>query len=214
MAEQFLKAYSIHIGDLFQLVGSRNKAIIKTIKKNKRQANDVDDLIREWQKKPAKGEKPFGLDQALNDIVAGDLDKGRAYEYLRTLELFLEGEGKLLPDEVVFPGRGWQEIGKEISEWGLPTLGAAWCSPGFSFPWKKENSPASPAWPKVTAITTEDVSKLRYEINNFDPKFLLKHPLPKRLQGLETEVESFIQVLKKWLGNSSKDLVLLLDGQQ
>ena len=203
MAEQFIRGYHIEdVKDLYTIVGSNDQKIIIAVNKLS-QLDEVDDLI-----------SSLGINKALNHIITGKLNSKNAYHYFRTLELFLEVKGKMINDEIVLPGRGWQEIKTNFFEWGLPTLGKAWCNKDFYFPWQEGNTKLLPDWPLAIVLKKSDVLALKEEIKGFDKNSLSKHPLPERLQGLDEEVLLLISTLKKWLNKTTGDLVLLLDGQQ
>jgi hypothetical protein len=206
MAEQFLRAWSINQTDLYSVVGKKDEVLIKKVKENEDLTEEIDDLIQDW------GEYSFG--EALRDIIDGNLNEERSYEYLRTLEAILELNGESHEEEVTLPGRGWQDIGPLFSSWKLPTLQKLWSNKQLSFPWKSEEKIDLPDWPISMVLEKDMINNLKTELENFDPKLLKKYPLPERQEGLEEEVGFFIETMLMWLNDSKKDLILLLDGQQ
>lgn len=207
MAEQFIKAYSLEIEELMNVIGSDDRSIIKSIKENEELMEEVEGLIQEMEEGT--------VEEFLIDIITNKLYKNKAYAYVRVLELLLEVKADRLDEEAVFPGRGWQDIGKIFSKWGLPTLAKIWCSPHFKFPWPKEVKVELADWPIAMLIERKDIPTLKAEIKNFNPAITKKHPLPERQKGLEEEVVVFLEQLKNWISQyNNKDVVLLLDGQQ
>lgn len=208
MAEQFLRGYSINFDDLYAVVGSKNAKIIKQAKR-KDVFEELNELLEEFD--------GLTLEEAILDIVTGNLKQKEAYSYRRALEVLLEVKGKQLSDEADLPGRGWQEEGIKnyLIGIGLPTLGELWCSDKvpFSFPWKKINSD-SVDWPIAMLIHKSSITRLNEEFDAFDFKILNNNALPKRQKGCEEEFEYLLKMLKKWMKRTNKDIVLLLDGQQ
>lgn len=206
MAEQFLRAWSMNQNDLYSIVGKKDDVLLKKVKENKALTEEIDELIQEWG--------DYSFEKSLRDIVNGELKSARSYEYLRTLEVILELNGKPLVDEITMPGRGWQNIGLLFLDWKLPLMQKLWSDKHLAFPWKLEDKATVPNWPVYMVLEKNKIHQLKNELENFDPKLLEKFPLSERQEGLDEEIELFIETLLTWFKNADKDLILLLDGQQ
>ncbi len=214
MAEQFLRGFAISLEKLYALVGSKRPAILRRALAAEEIVEELDELLSEW------GEQ-LTVRQSLEEIVAGALDRGHAYEYRRMLELLAELVGRALePVEVTLPGRGWQELGAALGGLGLRRLARLWSKDNLPFPWRRASSTSAVAWPIATVVRAGDLAPLLEELRAFDPKQLVGASLPARLGGAEASADllSLLAGVTSWLRACSrgagKDLLLLLDGQQ
>jgi hypothetical protein len=221
MAEQFIKAYAIREEALYGLVGSKDRRAAKRVSEAAEES-DLGELMEEAD---------LEVDEVVEQIVAGRLRRENAYGYRRLLEAVAAVLGRTLrPDEVVMPGRGWQELGPAWRGWGQKQLAASWggsWSGNRELPWPWKRGPQVD-WPVAILVPRRRLKDLRAELTTFATRVVLDRGVPAAidrfgdeeawpLDELAGEVAHVHQGLLAWVDAAVKarrDLLLLHDGQQ
>jgi len=224
MAEQFLVAFAVDHGQLRRVVGSADAALSRRALARRTKVGELNELFEEYG---------FSVREALDQVLSGKLETGRAGEYRRLLELLGPLLGRAIaPREIVLPGRGWHEIGPWMPRWGLPRLARVWGRQDL-FPWKRRPrlGAASAAgasrrgvqrlreenallWPVARFIPASELPALTAELKGFSRARVVQ--MPERQAGLEEEVLHLARGLAAWVRRAralETDLIVLHDGQ-
>jgi hypothetical protein len=223
MSEQFIKAYTISLAELYAIVGKGDPDFVARALEH-----DVADEVGELL-----GETGLELEEVLSQLTAGKIAADNAYGYRRVLELVAGTVGTALEDEATMPGRGWHELGPAWKSWDQPALASIWGgessgNANYPWPWKENDDDHDCGWPVAIAVPNKALQALGTELAGFVEKTVIERGVPKSidrfsdpeywpLEDLAGEIANIVAMLIEWIAaarESNTDLLLWLDGQQ
>jgi hypothetical protein len=154
-SETHVFGYVVDLKELARIPGSKDKELLRKVQAAQK------DLLHDIDKRLEYGTGPaITAEQALTDIVEGNLRSGHGYEYRCVIEALVEIVGQRLEDttprrSLWFNQDFWLDDFKPVMEQlGLSPLGARWDRETLPF-----GLPDSDPWPAVSYLTAREVSE-------------------------------------------------------
>ena len=228
-SETHVFAYAVDLRELARIPGSKDKGLLRRVMTA--QKNLLDDVNKRYYREPST---LITAEQALSDIVEGNLRNGYGYEYRCVIEPLLEVVGQRLEDKTSrrslwFNLDFWLDDFRPVmKQLGLALLEDRWDREVLPFPLPDDADP----WPRVSHLTSKEVSETlaafrRADLNQIkklDKKLFTEKTQEDdvSLEDLRATMKENLLELRRWLevvearkGDSeSLGLVLIFDGDR